>query len=552
MDSMQRLADADAITRLRDHDASLFSDDPDVQDVVAKRLGWTTLASEAMDTSGEFASSLGGFGDISDVVLLGMGGSSLAALVMGSVLGHAPDSPTLHVLDTTSPITVAEALEHIDLASAVWITASKSGSTIEPNTLYALFRSIVDPVLGAQEAGKRFIAITDPGSPLEKLAAEAGFGATILAPSDVGGRYSALSVFGLVPSHLTGVDVPRLVDKARYAEDSVSTLPPTGNPAAQLAAFLADGLADGRDKLTLVLPARLRSFGLWVEQLVAESLGKMGRGVVPVIELADEPDVAGYSPDRLIAVVRTHNDAAWAEGIVAQAGNAPVHETVLADEYDVGAAFVTWEWATALVGFLIGVNPFDEPDVAAAKTATAHVLEGQLVVNPEQTSVGGLGLGFFGRPLKGPEAPEGLERALRAALDSAVEGDYIAILAYVPESPRVLSELAGAVADVTRKTGKPICLELGPRYLHSTGQLHKGGPNEGVFVVVTANDPFDFAVPGSSWTLRTLHRAQSSGDVATLAERDRRVVTVVLPDASPDSAKWFATELRSAAGIGKG
>jgi hypothetical protein len=250
----------------------------------------------------------------------------------------------------------------------------------------------------------------------------------------------------------------------------------------------------------------------------------------------------------MIALVRTHADEAWAERIIAEAGAAPVHQTVLADAYDIGAAFVTWEWATALAGFLLGVNPFDEPDVSAAKAATNRVLDGDLEVNPSQTCVGGLGLGLFGGEVCAAE-PDGLEDALTAAFESVGAGDYLAILAYMPENPEVLGPIAEAVADATKATGAPVCLELGPRYLHSTGQLHKGGPNTGVFVVVTAEDPFDFAVPGRPWSLRTLHRAQSSGDVATLAEGGRRVVTVVLPDASKSSAIWFADALREAAGI---
>jgi len=547
MNSMQRLIDADAIGRLRDHDASLFSDDPEVQALVANRLGWTSLASDAPDRIADLEALLGLVGGTTtDVALLGMGGSSLAALVMGSLLGDDLTGPTLHVLDTTSPATLDAALASMTLSSTAWVVSSKSGSTIEPNTLYSIVRPRVDEVLGREAAGRRFIAVTDPGSSLEQLARDEGFLATFLAPPDVGGRYSALSPFGLVPAALIGVDLPRLIDKARYAEDSISTLPPTGNPAAHLAAFMVDAAAAGRDKLTLVLPPRLRSFGLWVEQLIAESLGKHGKGIVPVLELADEPNPRAYSPDRMIALLRTHEDEEWARRITADTGTAPVHETVLSDAYDIGAAFVTWEWATALAGLLLGVNPFDEPDVSAAKQATANVLAGALEVASDQVHVEGIGLGFAGRPIES-RSPEGVGDVLRSALSAVEVGDYLAILAYVPEDGHGFSALERAVAEATRNTGKPICLELGPRYLHSTGQLHKGGPNAGVFVVLTTDDKSDVEVPGSDWTLRDLYRAQSSGDVATLAERERRVVTVVLPDASDANLRRFAGALVIAA-----
>ena len=222
---------------------------------------------------------------------------------------------------------------------------------------------------------------------------------------------------------------------------------------------------------------------------------------------------------------------------------APVHETVLGDVYDIGAAFVTWEWATALAGFLLGVNPFDEPDVSAAKQATSKVLAKELDVQTEQVRVDGIGLGFEGRSVD-TCGPEGLDAVLGAALSAVGLDDYLAILAYVPEDPHAFGILADAVARVTRLGGKPICLELGPRYLHSTGQLHKGGPNTGVFIVLTTDDPADVSVPGNDdWTLRDLYHAQSTGDVATLAESNRRIVTVVLPDASRESISRFADAL---------
>lgn len=550
MASIDRLTELDAINRLRARDASLFSDDPAVQSDVTNRLGWTALAEEAaevrpvVDALAAQAAEQG----VTDVVLLGMGGSSLASLVLGSVL---PDPRArLHVLDTTSPVTVARTLDAIDPATTLVLVSSKSGGTIEPNALYAIFRGRFDEALGREAAGQRFVAITDPGSSLEQLADTDGFLTAIPAPPTVGGRFSALTTFGLVPTALIGGDLDRLIDAARTVEDACAeTVDLSENPAVELAAFIAEAHAAGKDKLTVVASKRFATFGLWVEQLVAESLGKHGKGVVPIVELA-EGVPSGYGPDRAVVVLRENGDTRLAEWAQANRGVLPVHEILVGDAYGLGGEFVRWEYAVALLGVLLGVNPFDEPNVAEAKSATSAVLEGSAEpIAADATLDGGVTLTYAG----GLEAPDHEERSLATAIGHALTalegGDYLALLAYLPADDALLEPLREAIPRLSEATGAAVALELGPRYLHSTGQLHKGGPNSGVFVLVTNDDPADVAVPGQTWGLKALHRAQAEGDLATLAVHERRVLRIDLPDASQETIEALAGALLDAAGV---
>ncbi|MEI7814913.1 MAG: glucose-6-phosphate isomerase, partial [Coriobacteriia bacterium] len=464
-----------------------------------------------------------------------------------SVLGESGDA-TLHVLDTTAPRTVDAALASLDPASTLYVVASKSGGTIEPNALYAIFRDVADTALGREAAGQRFIAITDPGSALEALAATDGFRTLVSSPPTVGGRFSAMSVFGMVPAALSGLDVDVLLQRA-LAMESACSLPTAENPAAQLAAFVADAASADQDKLTVVASPALASFGLWVEQLVAESLGKHGRGVVPVVELSgDRP--YGYGSDRAIVIVRLEGDQRLAEWAEQLGQGAPVLELVLQDGYDVAAEWVRWEYAVALMGPLFDVNPFGQPNVQAAKDATNAALAGELAIaDPQIETADGVGLTFAGAlPVPG-HTDESLSTALGHALAALRPHDYLAVLAYLPDDDVLLAPLAEAVPRISAELSLAITLELGPRYLHSTGQLHKGGPNTGVFVLVTTRDHADAPVPGKPWSLRTLHRAQAEGDLSTLVGADRRVLRVDLPDATCESVTAFARALMDAAGV---
>jgi glucose-6-phosphate isomerase len=549
MDALTRLIDLDAVARLRAHDATLFGTNTADVTLASRSLGWTRLAKNSADILEQVhllareATERG----LTDVVLLGMGGSSLAALVLGDVLG-ADSAVRLHVLDTTCPRTIDAKIAALDPATTIYLVSSKSGGTIEPNSLYAIFREVADGALGHVEGGRRFIALTDPGSPLEAVAVNGGFLALVSTPENVGGRFSALTPFGLVPAELLGVDAAELLRRAGNME-AACDLPPAENPAALLAAFIADAHAAGRDKLTVVASEPLNSFGLWIEQLVAESLGKQGTGVVPVVDLSNGfPQ--GFGGDRAVVVVRLEGDERLTEWTPKLAESAPLRELVLRDGYDIGAQFSLWEHATALLGPLFGVNPFGQPDVQSAKDATNSVLAGTISApEPNGCTPDGTVLTYAGGLPDPGHAEPSLATALGHALGVLRPGDYLAPLVYLPDDAELLAPLVEAVPRVSAATGAAVTLELGPRYLHSTGQLHKGGPNIGVFIVVTTRDAADAPVPDRPWGLRTLFRGQAEGDIATLVAAGRRVLHVDLPDAGADTVAHFAHSLLEAAGL---
>ncbi|HEY3318023.1 MAG TPA: glucose-6-phosphate isomerase [Coriobacteriia bacterium] len=548
MDAVRRLGSADAVRRLWAKDGSLFSGDPAVQAEAGQRLGWLGLAS-AQDPVGTAARDLAVIAEqnlVEDFVLLGMGGSSLAPLVIAQVLADAPAHPRLHVLDTTAPATVLDALEQLDPLSTWVIVSSKSGTTVEPLSLYAVFREWMEGRVVSEPAGRHFLAVTDADSPLDALARDEGFRAVFHAPPDVGGRYSALTPFGLVPAQLVQADTTALLASARKME-SRCRAESKDNPGALLAAFAIDSFEAGRDKLTLATSDRLRAFGLWVEQLIAESTGKHGTGIVPVLETA--PDIpTGFGPDRAVVVLRFEDDdklASWAA--VARDEGSPVHEIVVTDPVEIGGEFVRWEVATALIGHLLGIDPFDQPNVAEAKAATTAILEGrQHAPAPAFTVNGGIEV-TYGGPLRVPAAHPALAEALDPLLDSMNAGDYLALLVYLPEIDDLLEPLRQAAHAVETATGHAVCFELGPRYLHSTGQLHKGGPDEGVFLMVTARAEEDLAIPGKPFDVAALWRAQAEGDLATLAAHGRRVVRVDLAGAEARLVRPVAETLSAVA-----
>lgn len=543
MDSMQRLIQLDAVTRLVDRDPQLFSEEIDLRQPIMQRLGWTDLSEKAANRTPlvtNLASAVWEEG-ATDIVLLGMGGSSLAALVLERVIGRAPDAPRLHVLDTTSPSTIAGLLGSLDRKGAYFLLSSKSGSTVEPLSLYAIFRAWMEEELERAVAGRHFVVITDPGSPLEKLKTKDFMRLALAAPPTVGGRFSALSVFGLAPAALIGIDLPRLTAMA-HAMETECHGNADENPAALLAAFIGDAYAAGRDKLTLVTSEAYSAFGLWVEQLVAESTGKRGVGVVPVLDY--EPTTpTGYGDDRAVVVLRRSNDAGLASFAAnARAEGHPVLEHLLDDPYCIGAEFVRWEHAIALVGVLLGINPFDEPNVAEAKATTDAVLRGVADVPPAIADIDGIWPTYAGA-LAGAAAPSDLVTAL-APLGAALRPhDYLAVLAYLPEASPGLAALRHALESVSSAMGVAACLEIGPRYLHSTGQLHKGGPDTGVFLVITTRDRTNVAIPGQKFSLAQLYRAQAEGDLTTLATHGRRVMRLDLPGEDAEMTKRVAEAL---------
>jgi len=547
MDALQRLKDADAISRLKERDPLLFSSEVDMRQKTMQRLGWTDLATAAtgrLPLVTNLAKALISEG-ATDIVLLGMGGSSLAALTLKRVIGSAPGMPKLHVLDTTSPVAVNALLESLDRSHTFFLLSSKSGTTIEPLSLYAVFRAWMEAELERPAAGQHFIAITDPGTPLEKLRQREVMRVALSAPATVGGRFSALSMFGLAPAALAGMDLGAIIERAQRME-SACHQPAEVNPAAQLTAFIADAYDQGRDKLTLICSPVLEPFGLWVEQLVAESTGKSGEGIVPVIEFAPSTPLT-YDDDRMLVIIRMHDDHELVSWSTQASAAHPLFEIVLNDQYDIGAQFVQWEYAVALLGHLLGVNPFDEPNVSEAKETTRKVLEGTASVPTAIADIDGVWVTYAGA-LPAPAAPSTLADAIRPMVDALAPKDYAAILAYLPDDPAMTGPLRIATARLSAATHRAVTLEIGPRYLHSTGQLHKGGPNTGVFLVLTARDRADVEIPGQEYSLGQLFRAQAEGDLATLATHDRRVMRVDLPETSRETIAALADALADAAG----
>lgn len=508
-----------AVARLTDRDATLFAD----PDIARNRLGWIGLPGIAATSAAgleSFAAEQRSSG-ITDVVLLGMGGSSLAPLVLGRVLGRDEGFARLHVLDTTSPAAVTQVMQQLRPSTTLVLVSSKSGTTIEPLSLADIFLDWMRADLG-DAAGAHFVAITDPGSPLEGFAAERDFARVFHAPSNVGGRFAALSAFAMVPAALIGVNVAELSAFASAAESACSA-PGEENPAEALAAWITSGYDEGRDKLTLVCTPSLAAFGLWVEQLVAESSGKRGGGVLPVLE--SYPGIPeAHGADRMTFVLRTEDDETLASLPDRLSMDEPVFESVIEDPYAIGAQFVLWEWGVALACALEGIEPFDQPDVEDAKNEARRIVAGGTVTCSAEVRDGDISI-----TTTLPTVPSNLREAVRMLLDEATANPYLAILAYLPEDESLLAPLREACDRLSAATRIPVTFELGPRYLHSTGQYHKGGPANGLYLFVTSSEPGDLAIPGATFSLGELCRAQAAADAATLAGHIRPVVTVDLP-----------------------
>ncbi len=494
---------------------------------IADRLGWLEVAHAMRQHLPDllaFAEEARREG-VRHVVLLGMGGSSLGPEALSRTFGSAPGFPQLIVLDTTVPEAVEAATREIDPASTLFSVSSKSGTTTEPLALYAHFRALVEAAVGAEDAGRRFFAITDAGTPLESMAREQGFRRAFLNPADIGGRYSVLSYFGLTPAALMGLDVGALLDRAVAMMHACGpSAPVRENPAALLGAAMAGHALRGRDKLTLIASPSIAAFGLWAEQLVAESLGKEGRGIVPV---EGEPllDPGCYGDDRQFTYLRLDGDdnaAADASVAAIEAAGRPVVRLALRDRYDLGAEFFRWELATAIAGAMLGVHPFDQPNVQQAKDQTL------------------LALSEFARLGRLPDVDA--PGSLAGLLDTARPGDYLAILAYVRQTPDTDAALSGLRRAVAERCRIATTLGYGPRYLHSTGQVHKGGPDTGLFLLLTDDSAEDAPVPGEPYSFGTLAEAQALGDLRALQSLGRRVARVRLPSIDESSVGAMASE----------
>ncbi len=495
---------------------------------IADRLGWLDIIGymeSRISTLEDFATDVRQAG-FQNVVLLGMGGSSLGPEVMRRVFGSVTGYPHLIVLDSTVPAWIRHITGSIDPQRTMFLVSSKSGTTIEPLYLYRHFRKLVEEAVGAREAGAHFAAITDPGTPLARMADEEGFRRVFLNPPDIGGRYSVLSYFGMVPAALIGVDVRLLIARAQSMNQASSeSVSASENPSAGLGAFIGSLAADGRDKLTLVAPSAVAPVGLWVEQLIAESTGKEGKGIVPVV---GEPmaGTADYGRDRAFVSIRLESDEdpSIQQAVTGLRGAGhPTMTITMRDIYDLGAEFFRWEFATAVAGYLLGIHPFDQPDVQAAKDASQSILEqyrqrGRLPEVAATTQVTDL--------LQGP-----------------LEGKYLGIMAYVGESPdleRAVSDLREAVV---RRYGIATTFGYGPRYLHSTGQLHKGGPASGLYLQILDSHLPDVAVPDQPCTFGVVADAQALGDLQALQSLGRVVASVRLDAADPKAIEHLTSGL---------
>jgi glucose-6-phosphate isomerase len=530
LDALERDRTIDRIWA-RDH--TVWQPDPRE---VSNRLGWLDVAGRMATDVSRFTGLAGDAraAGLRRALLLGMGGSSLAPELFRATFGVAPGFLDLAVVDTTDPAALLGLAGAADPATTLWVVASKSGGTVETLSQMKTFHRLACEALGRDEAGTHFVAITDPGSTLARQARDAGFRATVLGDPDVGGRFSALSPFGLVPAALLGMDLDRLLGRAvDMAARCGAEVPVRENPAAVLGTALAELALAGRDKLTLVVsPALDRGFGDWVEQLVAESTGKHGKGILPVVgEPLGPPEV--YGSDRVFVHLELRGDDAHEAALatLAAAGH-PVIVLVVDDAYDLGGQMFLWELATAVIGARLGLNPFDQPDVEAAKVAARRVVAAfteRGALPPEEPALRDGALSVFGRVEGGT-----LHDALGAFLGGIAPPGYVAVQAFLEPTEatgRALRQLQVLLRDRLRVA---VTVGFGPRFLHSTGQLHKGDAGHGRFLQLTADDPHDVSIPddlgstASTLSFGVLKAAQARGDREALAGAGRRIVDVHL------------------------
>ena len=521
-----RLLHERVVSRIWRRDISVWNAEPDSTAArsIASRLGWLDVGT-TMPQHLDRVMAIGKAARderIEAVYLLGMGGSSLCAEVIRAVYGVAPDSPQLYVLDTTDERTVTNAAARMDPQRTWLIVASKSGGTVEVASLERFFFNRMTSVLGGR-AGRQFIALTDPGTALEKLAATRGYRETFINPADIGGRFSALSLFGLVPIALLGAS-PRELLSAGTAMAEGCHQENHANAGFELGCFIAAATLAGRDKLTVVLPPSLTMLGLWIEQLVAESTGKHGKGALPVVdEPLGRPDE--YGQDRAFVAIATDRDAPDKDMLAAlhAAGHPILHLTTRLD--GLGAEFFRWEFATAVAGAGLGINPFDEPNVAEAKQKTQSLLTAYLSDDrlPETEPLASTrDVRVHTRAFPGTTPVE----VIQAAISELKPGDYAAFLSYLPADPDFERAIGEARQAIRKKTRTATTFGVGPRYLHSTGQYHKGGPNTVLAFLLTGDDETTTEIPESGYSFSVLKRAQALGDFDTLETHGRRVVRI--------------------------
>jgi transaldolase/glucose-6-phosphate isomerase len=527
------------VRRLWDHDASLWTNEDE-----AKWLGWLGIVDEQLAAAAKLKAladeiKSGGF---SDVLLLGMGGSSLCPEVLALTFPQTPGFPRLHILDSTDPAQIRNTEKKVNLAKTLFIVSSKSGGTLEPNIYKQYFFERVQQTLGADQAGSRFIAITDPGSKMQQVAERDHFRHIFYGLASIGGRYSALSNFGMIPAAAMGLDTDKFLKRTKeMVEACKASTPVEENPGVMLGLIMGTAAKLGRDKITLVTSPAIGDLGAWLEQLIAESTGKLGKGIVPVDrEALGAPDA--YGNDRIFAYVRLESapDAAQDAAIAAiEKAGQPVVRIALSDIYNLGQEFFRWEIATAVAGSIIGINAFNQPDVEASKIVTKELTseyESKGSLPAEKPIVEEAGFKLFTdqknaadlAKAAGTGADGALKNYLRAHLARLGAGDYFALLGYIEMNAEHESLLQGLRMMVRDRKRVATVLGFGPRFLHSTGQAYKGGPNSGVFLQITCDDAQDLPVPGQKYTFGVVKAAQARGDFLVLADRKRRALRVHL------------------------
>ena len=521
-DAVEALLATHFVRRIWSRDVSAWGADPtgEVGRAIANRLGWLDVPSGMqmeLDALETFADGVRA-DRIETVYLLGMGGSSLCAEVIRAVYAGHEDFPRLVVMDTTDEATIHAAASRLEPAKTLFLVASKSGGTIEVASMEKLFWSLMSAAIG-ERAGRHFVAITDPGTGLAQLARDRGYRHTFLNPPDIGGRFSALSLFGLVPAAIIGAPVRDLLsggaDMAAGCRQENHQ-----NAGLELGAYIGAAAAAGRDKLTVLLPPSMHTLGLWIEQLVAESTGKLGKGALPVV---DEPlgDPADYGSDRCFVALSTERDEPDQARVQAleDAGHPVLRLSTRVAA--LGAEFFRWEFATAVAGAVLGINPFDEPNVAEAKDKTKAILAKRDFAGGTPVASAG-GISVFSSRIGGATPAE----VVRNAIASLRDHDYAGFLSYLSPWSDVEEVMLAIRIGIRSRTRAASTFGVGPRYLHSTGQYHKGGPNKMLAFVITGEDATETAIPDAPYSFKQLKRAQAVGDYQTREAHDRRTVRI--------------------------
>jgi len=522
------------VARFWQKDSSLWTRDGE-----ENWLGWIDIVERQKKDVATFAAlaedvQIAGF---KSVLLLGMGGSSLCPEVLAETFEHKLSFPVLHIVDSTNPAQVKAARDKVNLAETLVIVASKSGSTLEPNVLKQYFFEEMKKAVGAEKAGSHFLAITDPGSKMEQVAKADGFRQILYGDPKIGGRFSALSNFGVVAAAVIGLNTGKVLADADEAVASAK-LPPAENPAVELGLILGTAANAGRDKITIFTSPEIYDLGAWMEQLIAESTGKLGKGITPV----DREAIAApefYGKDRIFAYIRyagTADKAQDAKVAAIEAAGHPVVRFEISDRYEIFSQFFTWEVATSVAGSVMGINPFNQPDVESAKIETraltaAYEKTGKLPAREPVLVDAGIKVyatESYAAALKAASPSWTLAGLLKAHLNQIHAGDYFAALAFLPMFPEHEAAIQAIRHKVRDNKRVATCLGFGPRFLHSTGQDYKGGPNTGVFLQITADHAIDVEIPGQKLSFGVVIDAQAAGDLAVLESRGRRAVRVHL------------------------